>query len=209
MLQSCRVTDLPARKLIVIGNPILWRTAAIVRKVGRSEQQLIDDLLETMEGKDAVGLAAPQVGVSKRVFVARWEGNDFVFINPVIETVGDETVAGWEGCLSIPRVSGLVHRPERIRIRGLDRRGSPIRMEADGWLARIFCHETDHLNGVLITERAEKLYWSVTVASEEGEQTRLIPTTRDEIIAAFRKTRRLPTSETIITVGETDRHSFR
>lgn len=141
-----------------------------------------------MEANEGVGLAAPQIGVLKRVFVARWEGQEFVFINPILEPIGDERVSGLEGCLSIPGVSGLVWRPEKVRVRGRDRLGKPQVVEASGWLARIFSHENDHLDGVLITETAEKLYWAVLEKTSEGEETtRLIPTTKDEILATFRK----------------------
>jgi peptide deformylase len=179
------------RKVIVLGNPILRQKAKPVRQITKAERQLIDDLLETMDAHEGVGLAAPQVGILQRIFVARWEGETFVLVNPEIEWRSKETVAGMEGCLSIPGVQGKVVRHEKIRVRALNADGNPIVLQPEGWLARIFQHEIDHLDGILILDRTDELFWVVEEETEEGEtKVRLIPTTKDAILAAFQRRRR-------------------
>jgi peptide deformylase len=179
------------RKVIVLGNPILRQKAKPVRQITKAERQLIDDLLETMDAHEGVGLAAPQVGILQRIFVARWEGETFVLVNPEIEWRSKETVAGMEGCLSIPGVQGKVVRHEQIRVRALNADGNPIVLQPEGWLARIFQHEIDHLDGILILDRTDELFWVVEEETEEGEtKVRLIPTTKDAILATFQRRRR-------------------
>lgn len=180
------------RKIIVLGNPILRQKAKPVRKITKAERQLIDDLLETMEAHGGVGLAAPQVGIPQRIFVARWEGETFALINPELEWRSKETVAGMEGCLSIPGVQGKVTRHEKIRVRALNADGNPIVLQPEGWLARIFQHEMDHLDGILILDRTDELFWVVEEEeTDEGEtKIRLIPTTKSAILAAFQRRRR-------------------
>jgi peptide deformylase len=179
------------RKVIVLGNPILRQKAKPVRQITKAERQLIDDLLETMDAHEGVGLAAPQVGILQRIFVARWEGETFVLVNPEIEWRSKETVAGMEGCLSIPGVQGKVVRHEQIRVRALNADGNPIVLQPEGWLARIFQHEMDHLDGILILDRTDELFWVVEEETGEGEtKVRLIPTTKDAILAAFQRRRR-------------------
>lgn len=175
----------------MLGNPILRQKAKPVRQITKAERQLIDDLLETMDAHEGVGLAAPQVGILQRIFVARWEGETFVLVNPEIEWRSKETVAGMEGCLSIPGVQGKVVRHEKIRVRALNADGNPIVLQPEGWLARIFQHEIDHLDGILILDRTDELFWVVEEETEEGEtKVRLIPTTKDAILAAFQRRRR-------------------
>ncbi|MFZ8826807.1 MAG: peptide deformylase [Armatimonadota bacterium] len=179
------------RKVIVLGNPILRQKAKPVRQITKAERQLIDDLLETMDAHEGVGLAAPQVGILQRIFVARWEGETFVLVNPEIEWRSKETVAGMEGCLSIPGVQGKVVRHEQIRVRALNADGNPIVLQPEGWLARIFQHEIDHLDGILILDRTDELFWVVEEETGEGEtKVRLIPTTKDAILATFQRRRR-------------------
>jgi peptide deformylase len=96
-----------------------------------------------------------------------------------------------EGCLSIPGVQGKVVRHEQIRVRALNADGNPIVLQPEGWLARIFQHEMDHLDGILILDRTDELFWVVEEETEEGEtKVRLIPTTKDAILAAFQRRRR-------------------
>ncbi len=180
------------RKVVTLGNPILRQRAQIVPKITKAEQKLIDDMFETMEEYEGVGLAAPQVAVPKRIFVAQWEGERYAIVNPKIERQSDEMVIGTEGCLSIPRVQADVNRYLKIRVRGLDRNGRDIVLEPEGWLARIFQHEIDHLDGILIIDRSDELFWVTTEVDENGkERTRLVPTTKSAIIAAFQK-RKIP-----------------
>lgn len=180
------------RKIVTLGNPILRQKANPVSKITKSEQKLIDDMFETMEENEGVGLAAPQIAVPKRIFVARWEGERYAIVNPIIEWRSDEMVIGMEGCLSIPGVQAEVNRHLKVRVRGLDRNGKTIVLEPEGWLARIFQHEIDHLDGILIIDRSDKLFWVSEEEDEEGrEKTRLIPTTKSAIIAAFQR-RKVP-----------------
>lgn len=176
------------RRIVLLGNPVLRQKAQPVSKISKTEQQLIDDMLETMEANEGVGLAAPQVAVLKRIFVAKWEGETFTLINPVIEWRSEDMVIGSEGCLSIPKVQAEVNRHAKIRVKALDRQGRKVTLEPEGWLARIFQHEIDHLDGILIIDRSNDLYWVVTEMDESGgERTRLVPTNKSAIIAAFQK----------------------
>jgi peptide deformylase len=128
---------------------------------------LIDDMFETMEAANGAGLAAPQIGVNLQLVIFGFSRNErypdappvprTVLINPVIEPLGDEVVDGWEGCLSVPGLRGVVPRFARIRYRGLDPQGEPIDREADGFHARVVQHECDHLIGRLYPTRMDDL----------------------------------------------------
>ena len=149
-----------------MGHPILRERA---RPLERSEirtpaiQKLVDDLIETMREYHGVGLAAPQVHESLRVFVAALsddedeEGSEdrepMVLIDPEIVSATDETVGDWEGCLSIPDVRGRVPRALEVKVRAYDRHGGRIEIEARGFSARVIQHESDHLDGVLFLDR--------------------------------------------------------
>ena len=148
-------------KVARMGHPVLRRRAPPLdpADVGSpAVQRLIDDMFETMNEYAGIGLAAPQVHESRRLFVAGVDDPDgglppVVMINPEIEILGPAEEEDWEGCLSIPDVRGRVSRASRIRDRALDRRGAPQRMTADGFAARVIQHETDHLDGVLFLDR--------------------------------------------------------
>ena len=118
-------------------------------------QELIDDMLETMYDANGVGLAAPQVGILKRIVVIDVTGEDpIVLINPrILETSGEQT--GGEGCLSLPGKSGTVTRPNYVKVRAYDRNMKPFEMEGTELLARAFCHEIDHLDGHMYVEKVE------------------------------------------------------
>lgn len=121
-------------------------------------QQLIDDMFATMHEHQGIGLAAPQVHESLRLFVAGTEDPEVamppvVMINPEIKPVGKAVEEDWEGCLSIPNIRGRVPRVSEIHVRGLDRHGRPLSLTATGFHARVIQHETDHLNGVLFFDR--------------------------------------------------------
>lgn len=145
---------------------VLRRQAEPIENFDKDLQTLIDDMIETMRVAPGVGLAAPQVGVSKRVIVVEFGSEDdetlpkqlYVVVNPEIENRSETTVDGIEGCLSVPGVVGEVERAEVVTVRGQDAKGKKIRIRAQGWLARIFQHEIDHINGVLYTDRAENLW---------------------------------------------------
>ncbi len=160
---------MPIRPLITLPNPLLRRKARAVHRFDSEIQMLIDDMIETMRAAPGVGLAAPQVGVLERVIVVEYPEDDenenspkrlYVVVNPEIKVTSPETQVGVEGCLSIPGVQGEVERALQIVVRGLNRHGQPVRIKAKGWLARIFQHEVDHLNGVLYTDRATRV-WQV------------------------------------------------
>lgn len=136
---------------------VLRKKAEPLTQFGPEEQKLFDDMIETMYAEDGVGLAAPQVGISKRVLVALptlTRGEEVVFVNPeILEARGREL--GLEGCLSLPGISGEIPRAKVIRFHALDRQGKPVEMEIRDFFARIIQHEVDHLNGVLLIDRVD------------------------------------------------------
>jgi len=161
------------REIVTVPAPVLRQKARKVKNFDENLQTLIDDMIETMRDAPGVGLAAPQVGVSERVIVIEYaepeeveEGEEpievepklYVMVNPEIVKSAPETVAGIEGCLSVPMLVGEVERAEGVRVKGFNRRGQPMKLKADGWLARIFQHEIDHLNGVIFTDLATQVW---------------------------------------------------
>jgi peptide deformylase len=157
------------REIIYTPDPVLRRKARKITTIDKDLQGLIDDMIETMREAPGVGLAAPQIGVSQRLIVVEYGSDEdeeapkklFVLINPEILETSEETDEGIEACLSIPRMAGEVERHQRIVVRGLNRHGKPIKIKLRGWLARIFQHEIDHLEGVLFTDRASRV-WRVS-----------------------------------------------
>lgn len=160
------------RQIVYLPAPILRRKAKPVTKFDKDLQTLIDDMIETMREAPGVGLAAPQIDLSLQLAVIEYaEGEDeeenegkelkkklFVLINPEIVKTSEEKVFGVEGCLSIPGLIGEVERHEAIQVKALNRHGQPVKLKVDGWMARIFQHEIDHLNGVLFTDRATRVW---------------------------------------------------
>ena len=148
-----------------MGHPVLRVCARPLKPAeikSASIQKLIDDMLETMKEYQGIGLAAPQVHESLRLFVASVEGNDesmprIVLINPEVALLGGEIEEDWEGCLSIPDVRGRVPRAQDILVRAFDREGKSISMTATGFPARVIQHETDHLDGILFLDRMKSL----------------------------------------------------
>ena len=149
-----------------MGHPLLNQRAAEVRDFNTPElDSLIVDMFDTMRAEDGAGLAAPQIGIGLRVVVFGFDENPryqdapavpvSVLINPHIEPLGDAVEQGWEGCLSVPGMRGLVPRYSRIRYSGFDAGGEPIRVEAEGFHARVVQHECDHLDGILYPQRIE------------------------------------------------------
>ena len=129
---------------------------------------LIGDLLETMYESNGVGLAAPQVGVLKRIVVIDVGEGPIVLINPqIIESSGEQT--GEEGCLSVPGKFGIVTRPDRVKVRAFDENMNEFEMEGEGLLARAFCHELDHLDGKLYVELAEDGLHEVSYDEEDQD----------------------------------------
>lgn len=162
------------RKILIDPHPALHKVA---KKLSAAElkrpliQQLIDDMIKTMYDAPGIGLAAPQVGVSKRIFVSD-VGEDhelYAFINPVLsDLVGEETLV--EGCLSIPGRIGDVTRAQSCALTAWDRHGKRVRVEASGLLARCFQHEVDHLDGVLISDKAAGMREAVPADAGDGEE---------------------------------------
>jgi peptide deformylase len=154
------------REIHVIDDPVLRRKAKKVAKITPEVRQLLDDMVETMREAPGVGLAAPQVGVSERVIVVEYAEEEesadeakpakkklYTLVNPEIVWHSDNRVEGTEGCLSIPGWSGDVLRHEAVAVKALNRNGQKIKINAAGWLARIFQHEIDHLDGILYIDR--------------------------------------------------------
>ncbi len=161
------------REIVTVPDPVLRRKAQKVTKFDDKLQTLIDDMVETMRQAPGVGLAAPQIGVLEQVIVVEYfekeedeEREDaeaapkrlYVVVNPEITRTSPETVTGAEGCLSIPGYLGEVERFVSITVKGQNRRGQPVTLKLKDWTARIFQHEIDHLNGVLFTDLATKIW---------------------------------------------------
>jgi peptide deformylase len=166
------------REIVTLPEPVLRRKAKPITKFDKKLQTLIDDMIETMRDAPGVGLAAPQVNISEQLIVVEYSEDEeeeemeaemaeskpskpkklYVMLNPEIVKASEEKVLGVEGCLSIPGIQGEVERHEAIQVKGLNRFGKPLKLKVDGWMARIFQHEIDHLNGVLFTDRAERLW---------------------------------------------------
>ena len=150
------------RKIRYEGDPVLRKQCKAVDKMTPRLLQLIDDMFDTMYEANGVGLAAPQVGILKRIVVIDI-GNDepLVLINPeILEQSGEQT--GEEGCLSLPGKSGTVTRPNYVKVRALDRDMQPFELEGTELLARCICHECDHLDGHMYTEKVEGELWDNT-----------------------------------------------
>ena len=143
------------RNIRTVGDEILAQRAREVKENTEKIQELIDDMLETMYDSDGVGLAAPQVGVLKRIFVidcSEERTKPYVFINPeIIETSGEQT--GAEGCLSVPGKAGIVTRPNHVKVKALNRNFDEYIVEGDELFARALIHENEHLDGHLYTEK--------------------------------------------------------
>ncbi len=181
-------------KIARMGHPVLLRPAAPVEEPTAPEvRRLVADMLETMQDAPGTGLAAPQVHVPLRVVIftvsperARREGGAAVpltvLVNPEIEPLGAERSLGWEACLSVPELAGLVPRWSRIRYRGFDLDGERVEREAEGFHARVVQHECDHLDGLLYPQRMENLkdlvftselkHWGGRAPSDGAQETR-------------------------------------
>jgi peptide deformylase len=161
------------REIVFVPEPVLRKKAKAVTKFDEKLQTLIDDMVETMRAAPGVGLAAPQVGVSERVIVVEYYENEddvddeeadgspkklYTIVNPEITRKSKELEEGTEGCLSVPGLQGDVDRHLAITVKGLNRHGQPVTLKLKDWTARIFQHEIDHLNGILFTDLASKIW---------------------------------------------------
>ena len=168
------------RTIVLDGDPILKKKCRPVTNFDAKIAQLLDDMRETLLDANGYGLAGPQVGMLRRVFISvderdlpedgeRPEGYEtkfLEFVNPEILSCEGE-VTQYEGCLSFPGRNGAVTRPEKVTVRAFDRTGAPFTLEAEGMLARCICHESDHLDGVTIVDRAEYFYEDLDHEDEE------------------------------------------
>ena len=153
-------------KIVTVPDAILRRKAHKITEFDKSFQTFVDDMIDTLRDAPGVGLAAPQVGISQRLIVIEYGDDEdeeipkklFVVANPEIIFTSDTVVEGTEGCLSVPELVGNVDRYESIIVKGLNRHGQPVKIKASDWLARIFQHEIDHLDGILFTDRTDKVW---------------------------------------------------
>lgn len=147
------------REIIQLGDK---RLATVCEKVNDVSEvkDLVQDLKDTLATVDGLGLAAPQIGVTKRVFYINFQDgeNEYVLINPEIIKVSKKTAVDYEGCLSYVMHEGLVERPQKVEIHALNEKGELMQYKADGLLGRCLLHEFDHLEGVMYTDRATELY---------------------------------------------------
>ena len=157
------------RTIREIGEEILTKTSKPVSKLTLRTKMLIDDMFETMYESGGVGLAAPQVGILKQIVVIDIGEGPILLINPeILETEGEQT--GEEGCLSVPGKSGVVTRPNYVKVKALDENMEEQILEGEGLLARAFCHEIDHLSGKLYVDLVEGELHDVTAADAEEEE---------------------------------------
>jgi peptide deformylase len=156
------------REVLRMGDPLLLRRSAEVEAFDTPQlRALLEDMRDTMEELNGAGLAAPQIGVPMRVVIFGVKSNprypdveevpETVLINPVLEMIGSDMEEGWEGCLSVPGLRGIVPRFKRLRYRGFDDRGEPIDRTVEGFHARVVQHECDHLDGILYPMRMKDL----------------------------------------------------
>lgn len=139
------------------GDPILRKKSKKIDKIDDRLLELLDDMVETMVHANGVGLAAPQIGILKRALVIDIGEGPIKVLNPKI-VKADGELMDVEGCLSVPNLSGEVPRPENIVVEYMDEKGDKRTLEANGLLARVFCHEIDHLDGILYTDKATEIY---------------------------------------------------
>lgn len=160
-------------EIITLPNPILRKKAHKVTDFGKEFRTLVADMVETMRDAPGVGLAAPQVAVPLRLIVVEYGDDEdetvpkklYIVANPEIIEKSEEMVLGIEGCLSVPDLIGEVERHESVVVKGQNRQGQPVKIKASGWLARIFQHEIDHLDGIVYTDLTDKV-WKPTSEDE-------------------------------------------
>lgn len=159
------------RTIRIQGDPVLEKKCREITEVTPKIEELIEDMLETMYEANGVGLAAPQVGILKRLVVIDVGDGPIIMINPVIlETSGEQT--GNEGCLSLPGKAGIVTRPNYVKARFYDENMDEYEIEGEELLARAICHELDHLDGHMYTEKVEGPLQDVTYEDEENSSAR-------------------------------------
>lgn len=154
------------RRIREIGESVLTKTSKEVTEMTPRTRTLIEDMFDTMYETMGVGLAAPQVGILKRIVVIDVGEGPILLINPqIIETSGSQT--GEEGCLSVPGKAGIVTRPNHVKVKALNIDMQPFEMEGEGLLARAFCHEIDHLDGILYVTKVEGELQTVSYGEDD------------------------------------------
>ena len=157
------------RKIRVYGDEILTKKCREVREMTPRLKELVEDMLETMYQAEGVGLAAPQVGVLKRIVVIDIGEGPIILVNPkIVEQDGEQE--GSEGCLSVPGKAGLVVRPNHVIVEGYDADMNPVTVEGEELLARALCHELDHLDGIVYTSLVKGELYDTDVEEEEVEE---------------------------------------
>ena len=145
------------RNIRVEGDPVRAKVCRPVTEMNDHYREILDDMTETMRSADGVGLAAPQVGILRRLVVVEVDDVLYELVNPeIVSTEGEQY--GSEGCLSVPGYAGNVKRPMKVTVKALDRNGEPVEYTGEGLLARAFCHELDHLDGIIYTSKADDLH---------------------------------------------------
>jgi peptide deformylase len=152
--------------IVTVPDPVLRRKAHKITEFDKSFQKIVDDMIDTLRDAPGVGLAAPQVGLAERLIVVEYGDDDdetvpkrlYIVANPEIVSASEEMVDGLEGCLSVPGLVGTVSRHQTVVVKGLNRFGKPTRIKVSDWMARIFQHEIDHLDGILFTDLTDKVW---------------------------------------------------
>lgn len=143
------------RNIVKMGDPLLRKKCKVVEVFDQKLLQLLDDMKETLDCAEGLGLAAPQVGILKRVCIVQYDGKLYELVNPVLVKSKGKCVDN-EGCLSVEGFRGMVERPKQIDIEYLDRFGDKVKLHAEGYFARVFLHEMDHLDGILFADKMIK-----------------------------------------------------
>lgn len=143
------------RNIVKMGDPLLRKKCKVVENFDEKLWQLLDDMKDTLDYAEGLGLAAPQVGMLKRVCIVQYDGKLYELVNPVLVRSKGKCVDN-EGCLSVEGFRGLVERPKEIDIEYLDRFGDKVMLHAEGYFARVFLHEMDHLDGILFADKMIK-----------------------------------------------------
>ncbi len=157
------------RTILTVPDEGLGKVCKPVKEVNDHVRMIIDDLTETMRNANGVGLAAPQVGILRRIVVVEVDGKLYELVNPeIVSTVSWQLEE--EGCLSVPGLAGKVKRPGKVTVKALDRNGKPVVYEGTDLLARAFSHEIDHLDGIVYTSKAKEVHELVDDEQEDTEE---------------------------------------
>ena len=145
------------RNVVYSDEPLIRKKSRPVLDFDEDLEELLQDMYETMKKEDGVGIAAPQVGVLRQIVVIETNGMKLELINPqIVKSSGSQE--SFEGCLSVKEYNGLVIRPHKVTVEAMDRYGNPFKITVEGMMSTVFCHEIDHLSGILFTDKAKELY---------------------------------------------------